>query len=238
MRTLAAADFVSHEPPLELANDEIHLWFFPQCGIAGAAGRNVQHCLHELLASYLHIDARDLLVQRNAHGKPFLAGLADGATLQFNLAHSGKALLVGISRSQALGVDLETGQRTRPWLALAQRYFAAAETAALVALPRALQAAAFLDLWSCKEAVLKSLGRGIAFGLHRLSFALDADGAVTHLAQIDDEGGARSAWHVLRLRPEDGTCGALAWHGPARTVRAFQQASARDDGPPPRAAHL
>ncbi|HEY8012135.1 MAG TPA: 4'-phosphopantetheinyl transferase superfamily protein [Rudaea sp.] len=233
MRTLAAADFVPREPPAALADGEIHLWFFPQCGITGATGRNAQHCLRELLASYLHIDARDLPIQRDTHGKPFLAGLADGATLQFNLAHSGKALLVGVSRNQVLGVDLETGQRTRPWLALAQRYFAGAEAAALIALPPALQASAFLDLWSCKEAVLKALGRGIAFGLHRLSFALDTDGAVTHLAQIDDEAGTPAQWHVLRLRPESGTCGALAWHGPARSVRAFRQASSGNDALPP-----
>ena len=229
MRTLAAADFVLREPPVALADDEIHLWFFPQCSIAAAATRNAQPCLRELLASYLHIDPRDLAIQSDIHGKPFLVGLADSATLQFNLTHSGKALLVGISRNQALGVDLETGQRKRPWLALAQRYFAAVETAALVALPPPLQASAFLDLWNCKEAVLKALGRGIAFGLHRLSFALDADGAVTHLAQIDDDAGMLAQWPVLRLRPEEDCVGALAWHGPARTVLAFQHASGCDD---------
>ncbi|MGH8122812.1 MAG: 4'-phosphopantetheinyl transferase family protein, partial [Rudaea sp.] len=205
MRTLAAADFVLREPPAALADDEIHLWFFPQCSITDIAGKNPQRCLHDLLASYLRIDARDLRIQRDTHGKPFLAGMADRATLQFNLAHSGKALLVGISRNQALGVDLESGRRTRPWLALAQRYFAATESAMLVALPPALQAPAFLELWSCKEAVLKALGRGIAFGLHRLSFALDGDGAVTRLAQIDEEAGTLAQWHVLQLKPADRT---------------------------------
>ncbi len=220
MRTLVAADFIASESPAALAANEIHLWFFPQCGASG----DQQHCLRDLLAAYLHAEAHGWRIERDVRGKPFIAGLPDDASLQFNLAHSGPALLVGISRNQALGVDVELGQRTRPWLALAQRYFSADETAALAALPPARQAPAFLDVWSCKEAVLKALGRGIAFGLHRLVFALDNDGAVTRLARIDDEAGGLEQWQVLRIRPADGTCGALAWHGPAHRVRAFRSA--------------
>jgi 4'-phosphopantetheinyl transferase len=222
MRLLNAEDFLPVRPPVTLRDDEIHLWFFPQCGIAVSARGDYERCLRDLLAPYLQIDARALLFERDPHGKPFLARLPATAALQFNLSHTGAALLVGISRSQALGVDLETVQRTRPWTDLAQRYFAADESSALAALPPEQQTQAFLDLWSCKEAVLKALGRGIAFGLHRLSFALDAAGAVTGLAQIADEAGQHDRWQVVRLRPDASLVGALAWYGTARNVRAFQ----------------
>lgn len=221
MRTLAAADFVLSRPPAALAASEIHLWFLAQdAAVTDHSNHGVR--LRELLASYLDVPAEQVQIERDTHGKPYLAAPAHAAQLQFNLSHTGALLLVGISHGQALGVDLETQQRKRPWLDLAQRYFAADETAALAALPPTRQAAAFVDLWSCKEAVLKAIGRGIAFGLQRLSFALDANGSVTRLTKIAAEAGTLAQWNVVRLAPAAGLLGALAWHGPARGVRAFR----------------
>jgi len=104
-------------------------------------------------------------------------------------------------------------------LDLARRYFSPGEVAALATLPEAKQQVAFLRLWSCKEALLKSLGRGIAFGLHRVVFRLDGDGEVTGLQEIDGEGAM--AWRIRRLSPLANAAAALAWLGPECTVRAF-----------------
>src|SRR3546814_19079607 len=63
--------------------------------------------------------------------------------------------------------------RPRPRaLALAERFFVRSETGALLALPAEAREAAFVRLWCAKEAVLKAHGRGLAFGLDRLEFAL------------------------------------------------------------------
>src|SRR3546814_2115637 len=66
--------------------------------------------------------------------------------------------------------------RPRPRaLALAERFFVRSETGALLALPAEAREAAFVRLWCAKEAVLKAHGRGLAFGLDRLEFALCGD---------------------------------------------------------------
>ena len=216
MREITRREFVRASAPKLLGEDEIHLWFFPP-----AASIKVDHArLRELLGAYLRVDAAALGIERDVHGKPFLGEPHAGA-LQFNLAHSADALIVALARTQALGIDIESTQRTRPWIELAQRYFTPAEGATLAGLPRERLGVVFVQLWSCKEAVLKALGRGIAFGLERLDFALDADGAVTGLRTIAAEAGAATDWQLLQLAPGPGLCGALAWRGPPMRVCSF-----------------
>jgi len=216
MRELTAADFLPARPPQALRENEIHLWFYPRWNGSPRAVAE-SPAVRDLLASYLGCAPADLPIERDRHGKPRLADTG----LHFNVSHSAGAVLVGVSREQPLGVDLELSRRSRPVLDLARRYFHPGETAALMALPEARQQAAFLGLWSCKEALLKAQGRGIAFGLHRVAFALDTNGAVTGLQEIDGE--VAADWSIQRLRPVAEATAALAWRGPDCSVRAFQQ---------------
>jgi 4'-phosphopantetheinyl transferase len=213
MRLLAAADFQPGTLPSSLAADEIHVWLCPH--------ESGDEAVRHLLGSYLGVAATDIALERDSHGKPFLASPVD-MDMHFNLSHSGKALVVAIARGQPVGVDIESGARPRPWLALAERYFTPAEHAALAALPGPRLAPAFLELWSCKEAVVKALGRGIAFGLHRLGFGWTPDGTLAGLREIASDGGTVDEWQVVRLAPAPGFVGALAWRGPSRRLRALR----------------
>ena len=215
MRELVAEDFLPLRPPQALADAEIHLWFFPQWEQTGAAAESSE--LRVLLAGYLGAATTDLRIERGEHGKPRLAG---PRVLEFNLSHSGRALLVGVSRSRPLGVDLEASRQNRPVLDLARRYFDPAEAAALAALPEGQRQCAFLRLWSCKEAVLKAHGRGIGYGLNRIAFELDSSGQAVRL-RADAFGNSPSPWQVVRLAPSALHVGALAWNGPACAIRAF-----------------
>lgn len=220
MRLLSASDFVSARFPVALAGDEIHLWFFtPQGGSARAAG---DPRARGLIAAYLGCAVDAVRLRLGEHGKPFLA---DPQAFEFNLSHSGGALLVGIAREQALGVDVETPRKTRPVLDLARRFFAAEEAAALAGLDEAQRQIAFLRLWSCKEAVVKALGSGIGFGLERLQFRIDGSGQVDGLSVIHASAGAPQDWHIVGLAPTIAQVGALAWRGSPRRVRAFVAAT-------------
>lgn len=207
--------------PPPLADDEVHLWLIRSDGTRGRDGESVANGrLRRLLAGYLGRSEAEVVMQRSAHGKPFLA-LA-GAP-QFNLSHSGAHVAVALARPVAPGVDVELPQRPRPVLALARRYFHPDEATALAALPAERVDAAFHALWTCKEAVLKAHGRGLAFGLHRLGFALDPRaGLPTALCYLDAEAGPPATWQVLRFAPAADAFGALAWRGPALPVRGFR----------------
>src|SRR5262249_42702143 len=121
MLELAASAFVRAHFPVELGDDEVQLWWFER-------PEDVRAATAALLAAYLQCTPGDVHFERNQHGKPFLPG---PAVLQFNLSHSSGALLVAVSRKQALGVDIERLGRQRPVLELARRYFDAEEAAAL-----------------------------------------------------------------------------------------------------------
>ena len=203
-----AADFALASPPQPLANDEIHLWFFPQWKKTSDAA--VSAPVRGLLSAYLDRPVETVRIERGEHGKPRVVD----ARLEFNLSHAADALLLGVSHTMPLGVDLESARRhVRSTAELARRFFHPAETAALERLAEPARQAAFLRLWCAKEAVLKAHGRGIGFGLDRVEFETDSAGKVAPAAG--------NPWQVLTLDPAPAYLGALAWLGPVSRVRAF-----------------
>lgn len=198
-----------------LRDDEIHVW---QLDYDRAAGRQP---LIELLATYLAIAPAAVALREDIHGRPALAPV-HGGMLDFNWSHSGSHALVAIARGIAPGVDIER-QRPRPKaLEIARRFFSREEIAALAEAPPEQRDRIFLDIWTAKEALLKAHGRGLAFGLDRLSVI--AEGASLQLHRFEGEN--LGYWQVQRLALGHAFVGALAWRGGARQVRLGVLASA------------
>ncbi|OOG62475.1 4-phosphopantetheinyl transferase [Rhodanobacter sp. B04] len=193
-----------------LRDDEIHVW---RMAYRHAQGRAP---LRRVLAAYLHRDATEVVLVDGEHGRPALAAGHDRG-IGFNWSHSGEHAVIAVGRHVTPGIDLER-LRPRPRaLDIAQRYFSADEAALLAALPAADRSAAFLELWTAKEAVLKALGRGIGFGLHRLSIArVDAQLRLLRL-----EGDDARCWQLHPLAVGSALLAALAWRGDTRRVRSY-----------------
>ncbi len=171
-----------------------------------------------VLALYAGVPLAELRLAVDTHGKPRLAA---PSSPRFNLSHCGDVVLLAIGRGVELGVDVEV-LRPRPRaLQLAQRYFTADEAAALAALPEDVRQQAFYRLWTAKEAVLKALGRGLAFGLNRVGFRLETAGTVVSPQDFAHDAAPASAWMLHALAPAPGYLGALAWRGGPRTIRRF-----------------
>jgi len=189
-------------PPDELAVGPLRCAWGPH-----HHGTPAEALVRPWLAEALGLPAEVLPLRRDAHGRPRLDPPAADADVSWS--HSGKRLLVALGRDVQVGVDLEL-LRPRPRaLALAERFFARAETETLAMLPAAAQEAAFVRLWCAKEAVLKAHGRGLAFGLHRLEFALRDDAWV--LVACDPELGRPSDWTLHAFMPMPGYLASLAW---------------------------
>ena len=196
-----------------LLDDEIHVW---RLGYRRELGRAP---LRALLADYLGQPPETLVLVDGEYGRPALAAPHDA--LAFNWSHSGDRALLAIARGIAPGVDIER-RSTRPRaLEIAQRYFCAEEADALAMLDVTQLPSAFMELWTAKEAVLKALGRGIAFGLDRLRFAVSP--AAPDLLWLDQDD--VSQWQLRRL-PDDGEfVAALAWRGAPRRIRMWTLAA-------------
>lgn len=219
MLHIADHQFETAATPPVLADDELHLWLLERpAGLAPRAMSAFAHAeLGRLLGAYAGI-AQPPAVGRDPHGKPFAL---DAQHPHFNLSHGGARIALAFARRHAVGVDVEAAGRQLAPLQLATRFFAAAETRALAAIEDAdALHAAFVDLWTCKEAVLKAHGRGLAFGLDRLRFEFDHS-RPRALAEIAAEAGPASEWHVARFDAGSAHAGAVAWRGDPLRVRAF-----------------
>jgi len=210
---------VSHDQPSaklaeHLRDDEIHVW---QMDYASRQGRAP---LRQVLAGYLGVPAGAVILVDGEHGRPVLA---DGlhSSLDFNWSHSGDRAVLAVGRAVVPGIDVER-RRPRPRaLEIAERYFDPAEAAALADLPEGERDEAFLRLWTAKEAVLKALGRGLAFGLHRLGIAPTPEPlALTYL-----HGERAEDWQLQSLPLGDEYIGALAWRGDRRRILLGRLAS-------------
>ncbi len=135
-------------------------------------------------------------------GRPTLRGIAD---VDFNLSHTGGLALLAILDCRAqpgrVGIDVESRRNRlgellpRPHLEdLGRVCFSPTERAALerATAPHDV----FYRTWTRKEAVIKALGDGIAYGLERFDVS---DGPDARLLRFDDPHEDASTWSLWDL---------------------------------------
>lgn len=128
--------------------------------------------LRQLLGRYLQQAPAALTFHYNDYGKPLLATSCD---LSFNVSHKAHLALYGFARQAVIGVDVETIQADLDWTSLARHVFAAGERAAIHGLPPESQLRAFFRCWTCKEAFIKTDGRGISLPLDQFEVEVDPE---------------------------------------------------------------
>ncbi|MGH6849517.1 MAG: 4'-phosphopantetheinyl transferase family protein [Methylocella sp.] len=130
-----------------------------------------------LLSQSTGVAAEKIAFAEGPYGKPSLAG-TNGP--RFNVSHSGCLALIGFSERREIGVDIEFMRAAGGELDLARSFFSAAEYRSLEGLANGLLLSSFYKIWTCKEAVLKSIGAGIAAHLKDFSVELTGEGYAIH----------------------------------------------------------
>jgi 4'-phosphopantetheinyl transferase len=103
-------------------------------------------------------------------GRPFLPELP-GCWFSFSSCRLG--YLGAWSSTHRIGVDIEDQTRRVEATELAQWYFSQAEAKAIEDADERTRMRTFFQLWTLKEAALKSIGEGLPFGLDAFQFELD-----------------------------------------------------------------
>ena len=129
--------------------------------------------LRVVLGRALSTDPAGVAFRAETTGRPALALPSGG--LDFNLSHSGDRALIGLARDARIGVDVEVRRPLPDALRIARAHFAPGETRALAALPPETREAAFFDLWTRKEAVVKALGAGLSLPLAAFQVTVPPD---------------------------------------------------------------
>jgi hypothetical protein len=133
---------------------DVHVWVVPLDDPDKKRRRELAHLAEGIvLASYLGVTPAMLEHERGPGGKPRLRG----EPLQYNLSHSERVALVGVSRELALGVDVQGPHPTTEKSWFAKRICSAREYEYFGGAPGADD---LLRLWARKEAVIKARGEG------------------------------------------------------------------------------
>jgi 4'-phosphopantetheinyl transferase len=111
-------------------------------------------------------------------GRPYLP---QSRGLWFSFSSCRFGFLGAWSSTHAIGVDLEDQTRKLEAVPLARRYFSQAEAKAVEALDGLASRRTFFQLWSLKEAALKSIGEGLPVGLDAFEFELATGARVVHV---------------------------------------------------------
>jgi 4'-phosphopantetheinyl transferase len=171
-----------------------------------AVGRGA---LRTLLGAYVGERPEALRFGYGPRGKP---ELADFPALGFNLSNSEDLALVGVLRGREIGVDVEYMKPMPDLAQIAERFFCAAETAKLLALPEERRREAFFNCWTRKEAYLKAVGEGLAAPLDSFEVTLTPDEEARMLF-LKGDAGAAERWFYRHLRPAPDYIGALTIEG-------------------------
>ena len=174
-----------------------------------------------VLSGYANIKPADWTFSKGEHGKPEVSN--KGINLRFNLSHSSKMVACAVSRSHAIGLDIEYIKRNNDVLAIADRYFSKLELKALFSLPVDQQQDRFFDYWTLKEAYMKADGQGISLGLGNFSFAIENADTIS-ISFSDKIQQDPTAWQFRLLYPDPDHRMALAVQGDQRDllIRQFE----------------
>ena len=135
-------------------------------------------------------------------GRPYLP---DAPDLWFSFSSCRIGMLGAWSLTHGVGVDIEDHTRELEAADLARRFFSGAEANVVEGVQGPERLRTFFQLWSLKEAALKSIGEGLPFGLDAFQFELDPNPRIVHAPP--DHGGPEK--FEARLIEGTDSCAAL-----------------------------
>jgi 4'-phosphopantetheinyl transferase len=151
-------------------------------------------------------------------GRPYLA---KQPRCSFSFSSCRRGFLGAWSSTHGIGVDIEDETESVEANKLAQKYFSPAEAKAVENAGNLAGARTFLQLWTLKEAALKSIGEGLPFGLDAFRFDLTAG------LRVVDAPRANGGVERFRAYAIDvpGSSAALAMHSLTIAVRTTPPAA-------------
>lgn len=119
------------------------------------------------IAAATRTPVNDIRLGRNHFGRPIIIHPSiKGGYLDFSISHAGSWAVCSLARSCLVGIDIEKLEAID--LRLIEYCLTDDERDFTLSLKSELRAAAFFDIWTCKEAYGKMIGEGITFNLQEL----------------------------------------------------------------------
>lgn len=162
-------------------------------------------CLRILCGKYLSKIPKSIEFAYKEKGKPYIRE----ADFSFNVSHSKDIVLIGFSKFENLGIDVEYNRDMNDFMSIAKNYFHEKECEILESVPKTLRKCFFLRYWTVKEAYVKALGEGL--GKSANSFYADGDLCGKKFLNIIDAGSLDKNFFVHSFLPQDNYFGAVCF---------------------------
>lgn len=158
--------------------------------------------LRTVLSRYAPIAPQDWSFTENDYGRPAISN-AEAARIEFNISHTSHLILIGITASRKIGVDVEDFRSRTADIDLAERFFTEAEAADVRTRPAGDQNERFFEYWTLKESYIKARGRGLSIPLNGFSFKFTNDQSIRLAIDVRlKDHPAR--WHFWQFSLTDG----------------------------------
>jgi 4'-phosphopantetheinyl transferase len=172
----------------------------------------VSHALlRGALSLIAQVEPAQFCFNKNAYGKPFLAGPLEHQALYFNLSHTEGLAALAISTHIELGVDVENKHRQDMTQALAEQFFAPEECRVVATIGDTERTEKMLEFWTLKESYIKAVGAGLSIPLDSFAFKLATPTEPACLLRVDTPHSDRTAWRFWQGKPTDNHLLALAF---------------------------
>jgi 4'-phosphopantetheinyl transferase len=187
------------------------------------AGRGA---LRAILGQYVGARAADVRFDYLTNGKPAFAQDFAGAGIHFNLAHTEDLALIAVTRIGPVGVDVECVRSVKNVDELVARFFSQRENELFQKVLNDQKPAAFFNLWTRKEAMLKATGEGITRSLSLVEVSF-LPGEPARLLAIAGDAAAGERWRMWELEPANGFTGAVAMEGETSHIQIGKKVGLR-----------
>ncbi len=152
--------------------------------------------LRYILGHSLHMHPTAIPLELTAHGKPVLAYDLKHR-LNFNVAHSKEMLIVAVSETSQIGVDVEWIDPSKNLNQVANICLMPEETRFFAF--HGNQPSVFFKIWTIKEAILKATGLGLAYPMNKFSVISSKSDGISHRVSGEVTGGKPCVLHEFDL---------------------------------------
>jgi 4'-phosphopantetheinyl transferase len=177
--------------------------------------------LRALLGSMLLCPPRSVPLTTSVHGKPQLDPARTSAALHFSVTHSRGHILIALTPTAHLGVDIEAIDPRIEAQDIAAQNFTSAEQQLLATAPDQLRSTIFATLWVRKEAVVKAHGAGLLLPLTSFNVApAQPDAPAEQSVRFHDAKHLHHEFFLRQLPAPAGFAAALAASQPSLQLHA------------------
>jgi 4'-phosphopantetheinyl transferase len=142
--------------------------------------------LRTALGRHLEVSPETISFAYDPDGKPGLASPRRRQPVCFSVSYSGDCCLVAIADTD-VGIDVEKLEQRLDLDAIAEQFFDPGEAAAIKFLSGDRKVYAFFRCWTCKEALIKAMGGGLASrSLDGLVVSLEGDDPMLLASEYGD----------------------------------------------------